>query len=50
MNKLSTEKRGAVVSSLAEGYSTRSTVRMTGAAKNTVTKLLVDLGQGCSEF
>ena len=50
MNKLSTEKRCAVVSALVEGCSTRSTVRMTGVAKNTVTKLLVDLGQVCSDF
>ena len=50
MNKLTTEKRCAVVSTLVEGCSIRSTVRMTGVAKNTVTKLLVDLGQVCSEF
>ena len=50
MNKLSTEKRCAVVSALVEGCSIRSTVRMTGVAKNTVTKLLVDLGQVCSDF
>ena len=50
MNKLSTEKRARIVSALVEGCSIRSTVRMTGVAKNTVTKLLVDLGQVCSEF
>jgi len=50
MNKLSTEKRCTVVSALVEGCSIRSTVRMTDVAKNTVTKLLVDLGQVCSEF
>ena len=50
MNKLTTEKRCAVVSALVEGCSIRSTVRMTGVAKNTVTKLLVDLGQVCSDF
>ncbi len=50
MNKLSTEKRCAVVSALVEGCSIRSTVRMTGVAKNTVTKLLVELGQVCSDF
>ncbi len=33
-----------------EGNSIRATVRMTGAAKNTVTKLLVDLGAACSEY
>ncbi len=50
MNKLTTEKRCAVVSALVEGCSIRSTVRMTGVAKNTVTKLLVDMGQVCSDF
>jgi hypothetical protein len=33
-----------------EGNSIRATVRMTGAAKNTVTKLLVDLGAACAEY
>ncbi len=44
MNRLTTEKRAQIVGSLVEGNSIRATVRMTGAAKNTVTKLLVDLG------
>jgi len=35
---------------LVEGNSIRSTVRITGAAKNTVTKLLVDVGRACAEF
>jgi IS1 family transposase len=39
-----------VVASLVEGNSIRATVRMTGVAKNTVTKLLVDLGTVCSEY
>jgi len=30
--------------------SIRATVRVTGAAKNTVTKLLVDLGQACADY
>ena len=50
MNKLSTSKRAQVVAALVEGCSIRSTVRMTGVAKNTVAKLLVDLGRVCSEF
>src|SRR6267378_1231480 len=50
MNKLSTEKRSAVVSCLVEGNSIRATVRMTGVAKNTVVKLLCDLGRACSEY
>ena len=46
MNRLSTEKRAQIIGCLVEGNSIRATVRMTGAAKNTVTKLLVDLGAG----
>ncbi len=50
MNKLTTEKRCAVVRALVEGCSIRATVRMTGVAKNTVSKLLVALGTACSEY
>src|SRR5688572_19829618 len=50
MNRLSTDKRAQIVGSLVEGNSLRATVRMTGAAKNTVTKLLVDLGAACAEY
>jgi IS1 family transposase len=50
MNKLSAERRAAVIRCLVEGNSIRATVRMTGAAKNTVAKLLVDLGEACREY
>src|SRR6266545_1865231 len=50
MNRLSPEKRKAVVACLVEGNSIRATCRMTGVAKNTVVKLLVDLGTACSEY
>lgn len=50
MNKLTSGKRAAVVAALVEGMSIRSTVRMTGVAKNTVTKLLVDLGCVCGRY
>jgi len=50
MNKLSTAKRTQVVRCLVEGNSIRATVRMTGAAKNTVIKLLVELGEACDHF
>ena len=45
MNRLDTRTRARVVSALVEGNSIRSTVRMTGVAKNTITSLLVDLGE-----
>ena len=50
MNRLSKEKRIAVIASLVKGNSIRSTVRMTGVAKNTVVKLLVDAGVACAEY
>src|SRR5581483_12481419 len=50
MNQLSTEKRAQIVSALVEGCSIRSIVRMTGASKNTIAKLLVELGAACSEY
>ena len=50
MNRLTTAKRTAVVKCLVEGNSIRATVRLTGVAKNTVTKLLVDLGAACAEY
>jgi IS1 family transposase len=50
MNRLTTEKRAQVVACLVEGNSIRATVRMTGASKNTITKLLVDLGTVCSVY
>jgi len=50
MNRLKTEQRVAVVRALVEGCSIRGTVRMTGVAKNTVAKLLVDLGAACTKY
>ena len=50
MNRLSTERRGQVVACLVEGMSIRSTVRVTGVAKNTIVKLLADLGNACAEY
>lgn len=50
MNKLSLEKRTQIISCLVEGNSIRSTCRMTGAAKGTVTRLLVSVGTACAEY
>ena len=50
MNQMDTERRAQVVRCLVEGNSIRATVRMTGAAKNTVVKLLCDLGQACADY
>jgi IS1 family transposase len=50
MNKLDPNKQAQVVSALVEGNSIRATVRMTGVAKNTIVKLLVELGAACSNY
>lgn len=50
MNQLTTEKRIQVVRCLVEGTSVRATVRITGVAKNTITKLGLELGAACREY
>jgi IS1 family transposase len=44
MNKLSSEERAKILQLLCEGMSIRAVTRITGASKNTVSKLLVDAG------
>jgi IS1 family transposase len=50
MNRLSRDKQVQVLKSLIEGNSIRATVRMTGAAKDTVLKLLVAAGKACADY
>ncbi len=50
MNKLSIEKRSQIIGCLVEGMSIRATVRITGASKNTITKLLVEIGKACTDY
>ena len=50
MNKLSQQKQTQVISALVEGNSIRATVRMTGVAKNTIVKLLANVGMACAEY
>jgi IS1 family transposase len=50
MNRMDTARRAQVIRCLIEGNSINSTVRMTGVAKNTVLKLLVEIGDACSEY
>lgn len=50
MKRFSTEKRAQIIGALVEGNSIRPTCRMTGTAKNTVTKLLVDVGQAAADY
>jgi IS1 family transposase len=50
MNRLSIEERATIVAALVEGNSIRAIVRMTGASKNTIAKLLVELGSACADY
>lgn len=50
MNQMDTKRRSQVIAALVEGNSIRATVRMTGAAKNTVAKLLADIGNACAAY
>jgi IS1 family transposase len=50
MNKLDIKARARILACLVEGNSIRATVRMTGAAKNTVVKLLADVGAACAAY
>ena len=50
MNRLDTAKRAQIVSAIIEGCSIRSIVRMTGASKNTIGKLLIELGAACAAY
>src|ERR1700693_3253758 len=50
MNCLDSKTRAQIVNCLSEGCSIRATVRMTGASKNTIAKLLADLGCACAAY
>jgi IS1 family transposase len=50
MNRLTQTQQTQVLAALVEGNSIRATVRMTGVAKNTVVKLLADVGQACADY
>ncbi|MDP9332080.1 MAG: helix-turn-helix domain-containing protein [Actinomycetota bacterium] len=50
MNELSTEKRATILSMICEGMSIRATARVVGVSKNTVTKLIMDVGDACSRY
>ena len=50
MNRLPLEKRVQILGMLVEGSSLRAASRLSGCSINTVTKLLVDVGQACSAY
>ena len=47
---MDTTRRAQVIRCLVEGNSINSTSRMTGVAKNTILKLLVEIGAACSRY
>lgn len=50
MNVLDMKRKAAILTALCEGNSIASTCRMTGAAKNTVIKLLLEVGEACDAY
>ena len=50
MNTLPIEKRVQIVTMLVEGMSMRAVSRVAGVSINTVTKLLANVGQACSDY
>lgn len=49
-NKLNFEKQTQILAMLVEGQSINSTSRIAGASKNTVLKLLAELGEACALY
>ena len=50
MNKLKLDKQEAVIQALVEGCSIRSAERMTGVHRDTIMRLLVQVGQTCDDI
>ena len=50
MNRTGIEQRAQIVSLLVEGNGINAITRITGVAKNTVLKLLAELGEACEAF
>jgi IS1 family transposase len=50
MNQLTTAERVAILTCLSEGMGVNATCRVTGKAKNTVLKLLADVGSACAAY
>lgn len=50
MNRLTTQERASILTVLSEGMGINAACRVTGASKNTVLKLLADVGEACSIY
>ena len=50
MNRLSLARRTQIINCLVEGNSIRSTERMTDTHRDTVMRLMVEVGTGCAKL
>ena len=50
MNRLTTQDRVAILTALSENVGINAACRVTGASKNTVLKLLADVGRACALY
>jgi IS1 family transposase len=50
IDRLDSTTRAQIINCLIEGCSIRSTVRVTGAAKKTVMRVLVEVGEVCADY
>ena len=50
MNRLPLARRTQIVAALVEGNSIRSIERMTGTHRDTIMRLMVDVGAGCAKI
>jgi transposase-like protein len=50
MNRLPLAKRAQILGLMVEGMSIRAISRVTGASKNTIVKLLAEVGEACSRY
>jgi hypothetical protein len=48
MNRVPLARRVQIINCLVEGNSIRSTERMTGTHRDTICRLLVEVGDGCA--
>ena len=50
MNRISKDKRIQIIRCLVEGNSIRGTARLCEVVKNSVTRLLCEVGEACSAY
>ena len=50
MNRLTKQQRSQILHLLCEGNSIRAVTRLTGASKNTVSKLMIEAGRACLAY